>query len=322
MKSVLVHEIGGPDSLTLADVPIPTPGGTDVLVKVAVTGVNFIDVYFRTGQYKAPLPAVIGSEAAGVVHAVGAEVRDFAPGDRVAYAMVRGSYAEYARVPATQLLRLPDGVPLDVAAAVLLQGLTAHYLTRSVYALKAGDTCLVHAAAGGTGLLLVQMARQRGARVFGTTSTPAKADIVRTAGADDVFVHGEHDFAAEARRLTDGRGVDVVYDGVGKATFDRSLDSLRVRGMMVLFGASSGAVPAFEPAMLNAKGSLFLTRPGLAHYIATREELVWRAGELFALVESGALAVRIDRTFALAQAADAHRALESRATVGKLLLTV
>jgi NADPH2:quinone reductase len=322
MKSVLVHEIGGPDSLTLADVPIPTPGATDVLVKVAVTGVNFIDVYFRTGQYKVPLPAVIGSEAAGVVHAVGAEVRDFAPGDRVAYAMVRGSYAEYARVPAAQLLRVPDGVPLDVAAAVLLQGLTAHYLTRSVYALKPGDTCLVHAAAGGTGLLLVQMARQRGARVFGTTSTPAKADIVRAAGADDVFVHGEHDFAAEARRLTDGRGVDVVYDGVGKATFDRSLDSLRVRGMMVLFGASSGAVPAFEPAMLNAKGSLFLTRPGLAHYIATREELVWRAGELFALVESGALAVRIDRTFALAQAADAHRALESRATVGKLLLTV
>lgn len=322
MKSVLVHEIGGPDTLTLADVPIPAPGPTDVLVKVAVSGVNFIDVYFRTGQYKAPLPAAIGSEAAGVVHAVGADVRDFAPGDRVAYAMVRGSYAEYAVVPSAQLLRVPDSVPLDVAAAVLLQGLTAHYLTRSVYALKPGDTCLVHAAAGGTGLLLVQMARQRGARVFGTTSTLAKADIVRAAGADDVFVHGERDFAAEARRLTDGRGVDVVYDGVGKATFDRSLDSLRVRGMMVLFGASSGAVPAFEPSMLNAKGSLFLTRPGLAHYIATRHELVWRAGELFALVESGALSVRIDRTFALAQAADAHRALESRATVGKLLLTI
>lgn len=322
MKSVLVHEIGGPDRLTLEEVPIPTPGPTDVLVKVVVSGVNFIDVYFRTGQYKAPLPAVIGSEAAGVVHAVGAEVRDFAPGDRVAYAMARGSYAEYACVPAAQLVPVPDGVPLDVAAAVLLQGLTAHYLTRSVYALKPGDTCLVHAAAGGTGLLLVQMARQRGARVFGTTSTPAKADIARTAGADDVFVHGERDFAAEARRLTDGRGVDVVYDGVGRATFDRSLDSLRVRGMMVLFGASSGAVPAFEPATLNAKGSLFLTRPGLAHYIATRDELVWRAGELFALVESGALSVRIDRTFALAQAADAHRALESRATAGKLLLTI
>ena len=224
--------------------------------------------------------------------------------------------------PAERLVPLPDRVTTRQAAAVLLQGITAHYLTTATYRLHRGDTCLVHAAAGGTGLLLVQMARQRGARVFGTTSTPAKADIVRAAGADDVFVHGERDFVAEARRLTDGRGVDVVYDGVGKATFDRSLDSLRVRGMMVLFGASSGAVPAFEPAVLNAKGSLFLTRPGLAHYIATREELVWRAGEVFALVESGSLTVRIDRTYPLHHAADAHRALEGRATVGKLLLTM
>ena len=322
MKSILVHQLGSPDALTLADVPIPTPGPTDVLVKVAASGVNFIDVYFRTGQYTVPLPATIGSEAAGVVHAVGAEVREFAPGDRVAYVMVRGSYAEYARVPASQLVRVPETVSLEHAAAILLQGITAHYLTHSVYALKAGDTCLVHAAAGGTGALLVQMARQRGARVFGTTSTAAKAEVARAAGADDVFIYTEHDFAAEARRLTDGRGVDVVYDGVGKTTFDRILDSLSVRGMMVLFGASSGAVPAFEPAVLNAKGSLFLTRPGLAHYIATREELVWRAGEVFALVESGSLTVRIDRTYPLHHAADAHRALEGRATVGKLLLTM
>jgi NADPH:quinone reductase len=322
MKSVLAHQTGGPDVLTLTDVPVPTAGPTDVLVKVAASGVNFIDVYFRSGQYKVPVPMTIGSEAAGVVEAIGAEVTEFAPGDRVAYAMVRGSYAEYAKVPAAQLVKVPDGVSLEVAAAILLQGVTAHYLTRSVYALQPGDSCLVHAAAGGTGALIVQMARQRGARVFGTTSTAEKAEVARAAGAEEVFLYAEHDFAAEVRRRTGGRGVDVVYDGVGKATFDKSLDSLRVRGMMVLFGASSGPVPPFEPATLNAKGSLFLTRPGLAHYIATRDELTWRASEVFAMVGSGALSVRIDRTFPLERAADAHRALEGRATMGKLLLTM
>lgn len=321
MKAILVYEPGGPDALTLADLPIPEPGPTDVVVRIAASGVNFIDVYFRTGLYKAPPPIAIGNEAAGVVHAVGAEVTEFAPGDRVAYAMARGSYAEYAKVPATQLLKVPDEVALDTAAAVLLQGLTAHYLTRSVYPLKSGDTCLVHAAAGGTGALLVQMAKQLGARVFGTVSTTEKADIARAAGADEVFNYTEQDFAAEARRLTGGRGVDVVYDGVGKSTFDKSLDSLRVRGMLALFGAASGAVPAFEPAVLNAKGSLFLTRPGLAHYIATRDELTWRAAEVFGLLGRGALRVRIDQTFPLERAADAHRALEGRKTIGKLLLS-
>lgn len=321
MRAVHFHEFGGPEVLTLADVPVPSPEPGHVVVKLAAIGVNFIDVYFRTGQYKVPLPAVIGSEAAGVVESVGEGVTDFAPGNRVAYAMVRGSYAEYAKVPAAQLVKVPDAVSLDAAAAIMLQGLTAHYLTRTVYPLQPGDTCLVHAAAGGTGALVVQMARQRGARVFGTTSTAEKAEVARAAGAEHVFIGSEHDFAAESRRLTGGRGVDVVYDGVGKATFDKSLDSLRVRGTMVLFGASSGAVPPFDPAVLNAKGSLFLTRPGLAHYVATRDELVWRASEVFALVESGALSVRIDRTFPLEQAADAHRALQGRATMGKLLLT-
>lgn len=321
MRAIVVHTTGGPDALSLVDAPMPTPGPTDVVVKIAAIGVNFIDVYFRTGVYKAPSPIAIGNEAAGVIHQVGAGVTEFAPGDRVAYAMARGSYAEYALVPAAQVVKVPDAVPLETAAAVLLQGLTAHYLTRSVFPLKAGDTCLVHAAAGGTGALLVQMAKHLGARVFGTVSSAAKAAVAREAGADEVLNYTEQDFAAESRRLTGGRGVDVVYDGVGRSTFDKSLDSLRVRGMLALFGASSGPVPPFEPAMLNAKGSLFLTRPGLAHYIATRDELVWRASEVFDLLAQGAVRVRIDATFPLEQAADAHRALEGRQTIGKLLLT-
>ncbi len=322
MRAILVETTGGPDALSLADVPVPTPGPTEVVVRIAASGVNFIDVYFRTGLYKAPAPIAIGSEAAGVVHQVGEAVTDFVPGDRVAYAMARGSYAEYACVPAVQLVKVPAAVSLDTAAAVLLQGLTAHYLTRSVYQVKAGDTCLVHAAAGGTGALVVQMAKHAGARVFGTVSSASKAAIARAAGADEVINYTEQDFAAECRRLTDGRGVDVVYDGVGRSTFDKSLDSLRVRGMLVLFGAASGPVPPFDPAILNAKGSLFLTRPGLAHYIAAREELAWRAAELFGLLERGALTVRIDATFPLERAADAHRALEGRQTTGKLLLAI
>ena len=313
---------GGADNLKVVDIPKPTPGPGDVVVKIAASGVNFIDVYFRTGLYKMPLPVAIGSEAAGMVDAVGSDVTEVAPGDRVAYAMARGSYAEYAQVPAAQVVKVPDTVTLEQAAAVMLQGMTAHYLTRSTFPLKAGDTCLVHAAAGGAGALIVQMAKQLGARVFGTVSTPAKAEIARAAGADEVILYTEQDFAAEARRLTGGRGVDVVYDGVGKTTFDKSLDSLRVRGTMVLFGASSGAVPPFDPSQLNPKGSLFLTRPSLGHYIASREELVWRAGEVLGLVASGALTVRVDATYPLERAADAHRALEGRTTTGKLLISV
>lgn len=320
MKSILVNQPGGPEQLAVVDVPIPSPGPDDVVLKVAASGVNFIDVYFRSGLYKAPPPVAIGNEAAGVVTAVGANVTAISPGDRVAYAMARGSYAEYTSVPASQLVKVPDGVSLDLAAAVMLQGMTAHYLTRSVFALKRGDTCLVHAAAGGTGALIVQMAKAAGARALATVSTNEKATVAREAGADEVILYSEQDFAAEARRLTGGRGVDVVYDGVGRTTFDKSLDSIRPRGMMVLFGASSGPVPPFDPSSLNPKGSLFLTRPSLAHYIATPDELQWRAREIFDMIAGGTLNVRVGQAFPLAHAADAHRALEGRATTGKLLL--
>lgn len=320
MKAIVVEECGGPEQLRLVDLPTPEPGPSEVLVRVAVSGVNFIDVYFRTGLYKAPFPVGIGSEAAGIVEAVGPGVTEFRAGDRVAYAMARGSYAEFAKVPAANLVPVPAAVSLEQAAAVLLQGMTAHYLTRSTFPLKAGDTCLVHAAAGGTGALVVQMARSLGARVFGTVSTAAKAAIAREAGADEVINYAEQDFAAEVRRLTDGRGVDVVYDGVGRSTFEKSLESLRPRGMLVLFGNASGAVPPVDPLILNTRGSLFLTRPSLGHYIANREELAWRAGEVFDLVGRGALTVRIDETFPLAAAADAHRRLEARGAMGKLLI--
>jgi len=322
MKAIVVEECGGPEQLRLVDLPTPEPGPSEVLVKVAVSGVNFIDVYFRTGLYKAPFPVGIGSEAAGIVEAVGPGVTEFRAGDRVAYAMARGSYAEFAKVPAANLVPVPASVSLEQAAAVLLQGMTAHYLTRSTFPLKAGDTCLVHAAAGGTGALVVQLARSLGARVFGTVSTAAKAAIARDAGADEVINYAEQDFAAEVRRLTDGRGVDVVYDGVGRSTFEKSLESLRPRGMLVLFGNASGAVPPVDPLVLNTRGSLFLTRPSLGHYIANREELAWRAGEVFDLVGRGALTVRIDQTFPLAAAADAHRRLEARGAMGKLLIAM
>jgi NADPH:quinone reductase len=322
MRAIVVEEFGGPENLKLVDAPTPAPGPTDVIVKVAVSGVNFIDVYFRTGLYKMPPPVAIGSEAAGLVQAVGSAVTDISVGDRVAWAMVRGSYAEYATVPAAQVVRVPAAVSFDQAAAVMLQGMTAHYLTRSTFPLKAGDTCLVHAAAGGTGALVVQMAKSVGARVFGTVSTAQKAEIASAAGADEVILYTEQDFAAEVRRLTGGRGVDVVYDGVGKTTFDKSIDSLRPRGMMVLFGYASGPVTSVDPSLLNAKGSLFLTRPGLAHHISAREELEWRAGEVLGMVAAGTLTPRIDATYPLERAGDAHRALEGRRTTGKLLVSV
>jgi NADPH2:quinone reductase len=308
--------------MAMVDVPTPAPGPNQALVKLAVTGVNFIDVYFRTGVYKVETPTALGSEGAGVVEAVGADVTEVAPGDRVAYAMARGSYAQYAVVPAAQLVKLPDGISLEQAAAAMLQGMTAHYLTRSTFALKPADSCLVHAAAGGAGLLLVQMAKALGARVFGTVSTEAKAALARENGADEIIRYTEQDFEREVKRLTGGRGVDVVYDSVGKTTFDKSLNCLRPRGTLVLFGYSSGVVPPFDLNQLSVKGSLFVTRPTLGHYLLTRDELLWRSGDVLNGVASGALRLRIDRTYPLAEAAEAHRALEGRRTTGKLLLTI
>jgi NADPH2:quinone reductase len=321
MKSILVNVPGGPENLQLVEVPTPRPGPGQALVRLAASGVNFIDIYFRTGLYKAELPIAIGSEGAGTVEAVGEGVTEVAPGDRVAYAMARGSYAEYAVVPAAQLVKIPAHLDFQSAAAAMLQGMTAHYLTHSTFALKAGDTCLVHAAAGGAGGLIVQMAKNLGARVLGTVSTAEKAQIARDSGADEVILYTEREFDVEARRLTDGRGVDVVYDSVGKTTFEKSLNALRPRGMLALFGQSSGSVPAFDPAIL-AKGSLFLTRPGLPHYLLTRDELLWRAGEVLDAIDAGKLRLRIDRTYPLADAAAAHRDLESRKTAGKLLLAI
>lgn len=320
MNAIHVKEVGGPEKLELANVPAPTPGPRQALVKVAAAGVNFIDIYFRTGLYKSDFPIALGNEAAGTVEAVGAEVTEVAPGDRVAYAMLRGAYAEYVVVPSWQLVKIPDSIRLEDAAAAMLQGMTAHYLTHSTFPLKKGDTCLVHAAAGGAGRLIVQMAKLRGARVFGTVSTEAKAQLAREAGADEVIRYTEQDFEAEIQRLTSARGVDVIYDSVGATTFAKGLNCLRPRGLMALFGQSSGPVPPFDPTVLNNKGSLFLTRPSLAHHCATREELLWRAGDVLNWVASGALKLRVERTYRLAEAAQAHRDLESRRTAGKLLL--
>ncbi|PYR15586.1 MAG: NADPH:quinone reductase [Acidobacteria bacterium] len=321
MKVIQAREPGDPDRMELVDVPTPAPGPGQALVRLAVSGVNFIDVYHRSGAYKVDRPIMLGSEGAGTVEAVGTDVVDVVPGDRVAYVMVRGSYAEYAVVPADKLVKLPPGIDFQAAAAAMLQGMTAHYLTHSTFPLKSGDACLVHAAAGGAGGLVVQMARMRGARVFGTVSTAEKARIARDHGVDTAIIYTEQDFAAQVRQLTGGRGVDVVYDSVGKTTFAKSLESLRPRGMLALFGMSSGQVAPVDAAVL-AKGSLFLTRPSLAHYVLTRDELLWRAGDVLNAVASGALKLRIDSTFPLGAAAEAHRALESRKTAGKILLTI
>ena len=320
MKIIHVKEPGGPEKMQLADVPVPRPGPKQALVRMAAIGVNFIDVYFRKGLYKADLPIVLGNEGAGTVEAVGPEVTEVAVGDRVAWAMHRGSYAEYLAVPAAMLVKIPGGLDFQTAAAAMLQGLTAHYLTHSTYLLKIGDTCLVHAAAGGAGGLIVQMAKMLGARVFGTVSTADKAQIARQAGADETILYTQRDFEAEVKRLTGGRGVDVIYDSVGQTTFDKSLNSLRPRGVLALFGQSSGPVPPFDANILNGKGSLFLTRPSLAHYLLTRDELLWRAGDVLNWIASGKLKLRIDRTYPLADAAAAHRDLEGRKTAGKLLL--
>jgi len=320
MKQILVNGCGGPEKMELVEVPKPSPAPGQVVVKLAAIGVNFIDIYFRTGLYKAPAPVSLGMEGSGVVDAVGEGVEGVKTGDRVAYCMVRGSYAEYAAVPAGQVVAMPAALDFPSAAAAMLQGMTAHYLTHSTYPLKKGDVCLVHAAAGGTGGLIIQMAKMRGARVIGTVSTQAKAELAKAAGADDVILYTECEFDREVKRLTAGRGVDVVYDSVGASTFMRSLDSLRPCGMMVTFGNASGAVPAIEPLLLNQKGSLFLTRPALGHYVMTREDLLARSGDVLGWVASGQLKLRIDRTYPLTQAAQAHIDLASRATSGKLLL--
>lgn len=322
VQQILVYEPGGPEQLRLADVPTPEPGPGQVRIAIAASGVNFLDVYFRTGLYPSERPIVLGSEAAGTVDAVGEGVTGLAPGDRVAYTMARGSYAQYALVAAAQVVKIPDNVDFDTAAAVILQGTTAHYLTHSTFPVAPGQTCLVHAAAGGAGGLVVQMAKARGARVFGTVSTAAKAEEILALGADAAILYTQQDFVAEVKRLTDGRGVDVVYDSVGRSTFDGSLAALRPRGMLALFGQSSGPVPPLDPARLNTGGSLFLTRPSLGHYLATPEELRWRVGDVMAMIGDGRLKVRISRVYPLADAAQAHRDLESRGTTGKLLLRV
>ena len=322
MKAIQVRETGGPEKMGVAEVPKPAPGPKQALVRIAVSGVNFIDIYFRAGVYKADLPLTPGSEAAGTVEAVGPEVTEVAPGDRVAYAMARGSYAEYAVVPASMLVKIPEHVTFETAAAAMLQGMTAHYLTRSTYPLKTGDTCLVHAAAGGAGGLIVQMAKMAGARVLGTVSTEEKARIARESGADEAILYTQTDFESEVKRLTGGRGVDVVYDSVGRTTFDKGLNCLRPRGLMALFGQSSGVVPPFELNVLNGKGSLYITRPSLGHYLLTREELVWRAGDVLNWIAEGKLKLRIDRSYPLEEAAQAHRDLEGRRTAGKLLIAV
>jgi len=320
MKAIRVHAPGGPEALRYEDVPRPTPGPGQVLVKIEAAGLNFIDVYQRNGHYKVPVPFTLGQEAAGNVAAVGPGVAEPKVGDRVAYTTILGAYAEYAVVPADRLVVLPDGVSTKQGAAVMLQGLTAHYLATSTYPLKSGDACLVHAAAGGAGLLLCQVAALRGARVVGTVSTREKAALARAAGAADVILYTEQDFEAEVKRLLGGAGLQVIYDSVGKTTFDKGLNCLAPRGMMVLYGQSSGPVGPIDPQVLNQKGSLFLTRPTLAHHIRTRAELVARAGEVLGWIESGKLKVRIERELPLAQAAEAHRLLEGRKTTGKVLL--
>jgi NADPH2:quinone reductase len=320
MKAIQVKQCGSHEVMEVVDLPTPVPGPKQALVKIEASGINFIDIYFRTGLYKADLPFTPGSEAAGVVEAVGPEVTEVKVGDHVAYAMARGSYAEYAVVPAWQLVKTPEGLDPKVAAAAMLQGMTAHYLTHSAYPLKQGDTGLLHAAAGGAGLLILQMAKMLGARVIGTVSTDAKAVLAREAGADEIILYTVQDFEVEVKRLTGGRGVDVVYDSVGQTTFLKGLNCLRPRGMMALFGQSSGPVEPFDPGLLAAKGSLFMTRPTLFQYAATREELLWRAGDVLSWIRSGSLKVRIEKTYRLAEAPQAHRDLEGRKTSGKLLL--
>lgn len=320
MKAIRIHDHGGPEVLTYEDVPIPEPRAGEARVKIEASGVNFIDIYHRIGLYPMNRPCILGSEGAGIVDAVGEGVTEVKKGDRVAYAMIPGSYAEYAIVPAVRLVPVPDDIDAKSAAGIMLQGMTAHYLTHSTYPLQKDDTALVHAAAGGVGLLLVQVAKMIGANVIGTVSTETKADLVRKAGADDIILYTQADFLAEVKRITDGQGVNVVYDSVGATTFEKSLDCLRPRGYLVLFGQSSGPVAPFDPAKLAAKGSLFLTRPSLAHYTLTRAELLRRATDLFDWMQAGKLKLRVEKSLPLQDARQAQQLLEKRKTTGKLIL--
>jgi NADPH2:quinone reductase len=320
MKAVQVVQVGGPEVLQVVDIPIPQPKPDEAVVKVSAAGVNFVDIYHREGRYKVPLPFILGQEGAGVVTGVGSEVKDVKPGDRVAWAHILGSYAEYVAVPSHRVVPIPSGVTDQQAAAAMLQGMTAHYLSHDTYHLKRGETALIHAAAGGVGQLLVQMEHNIGAQVIGTASTEEKAKLAREAGADEVILYSHVDFETETKRLTEGKGVHVVYDGVGRDTFEKGLNVLRPRGYMVLFGGASGPVPPIDPMVLSTKGSLFLTRPTLVHYIATTEELRARAGAVFAMIAQGKLKLRIAHTYKLEEAAKAHRDLEGRKTTGKLLL--
>lgn len=320
MKAVVVSHTGGPEVLDYKDVPEPEPKSNEVLVRIKAAGLNFIDVYFREGRYPSKLPFIIGQEAAGIVEKVGSEVSSLEPGDRVAYTGLQGAYADRAAVPADRLVKVPVGVSFEQAAALMLQGMTAHYLVKSTYPLKAGETCLIHAAAGGVGQLLVQMAKMIGATVIATAGTDQKCEIARRAGADHIINYEKQDFEEEAKRLTAGKGVNVVYDGVGKATFEKGLNVLHPRGYMVLFGGASGPVPPFDLIKLSQKGSLYVTRPTLGHYIATREELEWRASDVMGWVANGRLKINIGQTYPLAEAERAHRDLEARKTTGKTLL--
>ena len=320
MKAIRISQTGGPEVLEYTDVPDPKPGEGQILIKTKAIGLNYIDTYHRTGLYPMDLPFTPGMEAAGTVEAVGAGVTEFKTGDQVAYGSVPGSYAEYATAPWEKVVKRPNGVDHRAGAACMLQGMTAHYLTHSTFPLKKGDTALVHAAAGGVGLLLVQMAKLCGARVFGTVSTEEKEQLARNAGADEVIRYTEQDFETEIKRLTDGKGIDVAYDSVGKTTWEKSLNCLRPRGYLVLFGNASGPVPPVDPLLLTRKGSIFMTRPTLVNHTATRAELLQRANDIFGWIQSGKLNIRIDRDLPLAQAAEAHRLLESRQTRGKVLL--
>ena len=322
MKCIYIEQTGGVEVLQYVDRPVPELAAGEVLVKIAISGVNFTDLNQRSGLNKIPLPAVLGAEGAGTVERVGPGVTDFKAGDRVAYAMTRGSYAEYASVPAKMLVRIPEGVDFRNAAAAMLQGMTAHYLSHSTFPLKSGHTALIHAGAGGTGRLLVQMAAMLGARAIATVGTQAKAELARQAGATDAILYNEVDWVAEVKRLTNGTGVDVVYDAVGQATFMKGLDCLKLRGMMVHYGASSGQIEPFDTRGLTTRGSLFLTRPTLASHIVNPGELAWRSGDVFRWIHEGKLQLRIDREYPLAEAAQAHRDMEARKTTGKLLLRI
>jgi NADPH2:quinone reductase len=320
MKAIQISRYGGPEVLGVKDVPKPSPETGHVLVKVAAAGVNFIDIYQRRGLYQVALPCILGMEGSGIVEEIGPGVNGFSKGEKVAFVNALGAYAEYAVIPAAKLVHLPGEIDLPSAAASMLQGITAHYLTHSTYTLKSGDACLIHAAAGGVGLLLIQMAKNSGARVFGTVSTIEKARLAQEAGADHVIIYTKTDFVEEVRQLTDGKGLNVVYDSVGESTFERGLDCLCPRGYMVLFGQSSGPVPNIDPQILNKKGSLFLTRPSIGHYIADRQSLDLRAEEVLGWVASGRIKLHIGRTFSLEDAAESHHSLESRNSTGKLLL--